>query len=508
MPQALPAGIRLNLGRTPASRGDRPSPRPACASDRSALSHLADLPITLRLGARKPSGPQQAAPCRVGHHALDSPLYPLQATFTAPGDRPAPELLLLDCLHADPTRPDTAWLSWLQHTDWLHLVTLAQRCNVSFQLFQRLTQPRFRALVPSEVVGSLRASVQIQTARFLLLQKALVAVLKACNAANLQVLVLKGMSLAHTVYETPIAREMVDIDLLFRPVDLPLATSVLKSVGYAIPHDADNLMDLAPSNKEYALRHPLHGITLDVHWSLTEPPMEAAIDESGLWQRAQRFEIAGHPALGLAPEDLLAHVCFHASHHHYFDVVGLRPFLDIARISADTSELDWEGFRQRVTDWGWSRGCTLTLSIARRYLGAPVPASVLESAATPSAELADIQRAALEAVFLRDHPADQINLNILRVWAARSWRDRLRLFVDRLFPPQGQLIQEFGLTAHGKLPPTPILHLRRFGRLLGRHGPKLWGLRTATVDRRAHVASQRQLIAWLDAKDFLRADCP
>jgi hypothetical protein len=275
---------------------------------------------------------------------------------------------------------------------------------------------------------------------------------------------------------------------------------MFKSLGYQIPNNADNLFDLSPLDKEYALAHPSLGTCVDAHWMLTKPQWEAGIDETALWERACPFDIAGERALGLAPEDEIAYLCFHACYGHYFAFVGLRPFVDLAQLCLHGSGPDWRSFADRVQAWGWTRSAVLTLSIARQYVGAPVPDAVLAKPIGPRSDLHQIQQAALTYVFLGGEANDDFQVNMLRIWASSSLTKRLRLLLNRLFPPRGQLIKEFGLSAQQKAPPVPLLHLRRIGRMIRRHGPKLWHLRRTGSRQRTALVSQRRLIAWLAAK--------
>ena len=236
-------------------------------------------------------------------------------------------------------------LQALDAADWERLGELAAHGQVSFQLYQRLMQPRLRASVSPALLERLRASAREQTLGALALVATLVEILRACSAADVPVMVLKGMHLAHTVYDDVSARYMSDIDLLFRRADLPRATQVFKSLGYEIPHDVASLIDLAPGNHEYTLEHPRYGVNVDVHWSLTGAN-EAGIDEEEVWKRACTLTIGGQPALGMAQEDLLAHLCFHASHHHFYRGVGLRPLVDVARLCTHSPQPDWQRIRR------------------------------------------------------------------------------------------------------------------------------------------------------------------
>ena len=435
---------------------------------------------------------------------LRLPAFPTSVVFDnerATARLPLPHSVLLECLHLDSEKPDSAILASLSADDWRQLEALATQGSVRFQLYQRLQQPLLRSAVPTALLERLQAAAHEQTLRVLGLEATLVEILKACAAKDLPVMTLKGMHLAHAVYEGPFERDMADVDLLFRPADMARATNMFKSLGYRILHNADNLVSLAPANNEYTLVHPRLGTCVDVHWSLTRPQKEAAIDEPALWSRARALTISGAPTLTLSREDLLAYTCFHASNHHYFAAVGLRPFVDIARICARGPEPDWGTLANRVRKWGWERGTWLTLSMARKYFGAPVPEATLTGMMDGPLDRDQLHETALTLLFLGSNPEARIENNIVRLWSSSSHWARLRLLIRRLFPPRGQLVQEFGLSAYPALASLPFLYLRRIAGLLRRHGPKLWALQRADSKYRSVLASQRRLIAWLDAPD-------
>ncbi len=408
--------------------------------------------------------------------------------------------LLLDCLHLDAGRPETSVLAALGQNDWRRLTELGDRAGVRYQLYERLLQPRLRPLVPADSLAQLQAGAQGQSARLLRLRTTLIEILDACRADSLPVLVLKGMHLAHDVYASPVARDMTDVDVLFRRTDMPRATGMFRSLGYTLPHDTSNLIQLAPLHKEYTLTHPQHGVAIDVHWMLTRPQWDASIDEDELWDRAIVFGIQRRQALGLAPEDLIAYLCFHACYAHHFAFVGLRPFLDIAYICARNPDLDWARFSRRVQRWGWTRSATLTLSIAARYLGAQIPRRLTTAPSHTPADFDQLQRDALAFALAGAGTNDDSEVNLLRIATAPSGRARLCLVLDRLFPPRGQLIQEFGLSA-GQEIPVALLHLHRIARLVPRHAPKLWRHYRQDGAQRAALAGRRRLVAWLNTPD-------
>jgi hypothetical protein len=122
------------------------------------------------------------------------------------------------------------------------------------------------------------------------------------------------------------------------------------------------------------------GAMVELHWTLVTPLCGARIDErelDGIWRRAAPATIAGAPASALAPEDLLLHLCMHASVHHRFADVGLKAFVDIAEVVRHYGQgLEWRTFTDRANHWGVANGVRMALTLAEEWTGRQAPADV------------------------------------------------------------------------------------------------------------------------------------
>ncbi|AGA92226.1 hypothetical protein Thimo_3569 [Thioflavicoccus mobilis 8321] len=408
-----------------------------------------------------------------------------------------PQAGLLECLHVDAERPCAQTLAALEPDDWTTLERLAKASRVSYQVRRRLERADLKPLAPGDVMDRLQGTVQAQTARYLRRRATLAELLRACNAQALPVMVLKGAHLAELVYDSPAAREMSDVDLLFKPDDLPRATRLFKQLCYAIPHDAQDLHELAPALKEYTLRHPRWGVSVDVHWSTTGDESLADELDQLLWRRAERLDIAGTQARAMSREDLLLHLCYHASHQHHFAHVGLRPLADLAALCRLDPPLDWDAIAHRAEQWGWRRGTGLSLALAKHCLGAAVPSEVLDRL-TPQGTNADVPYvAAIEAMLTESSNEHSAPGTLHRIWSAPTLARRVSVALERLLPPTSQLIVEFGLSDRQQLPPRAWLYLRRIGRLIPRYGRRALEIARGDPRRLAELQRRQQLETWL-----------
>ena len=206
--------------------------------------------------------------------------------------------------------------------------------------------------------------------------QALEKILRAFQAQNIPVIALKGIHLAEAVYADSTVRPMVDVDLLVHPAHLDAAAHILTRIGYQ------------PS-RQFWIEHEMrfsHEMPVflksgfppvELHWTLLEPVLPFKIDLDEIWQRSVPVTIAGIPILGLSAEDLLLHLCVHASTQHRFRG-ALRTTYDIAlTILCGEECIDWQVFVQRAQQWKAAKAAHLMLTLAHTLFGAPLSENIL-----------------------------------------------------------------------------------------------------------------------------------
>jgi hypothetical protein len=205
------------------------------------------------------------------------------------------------------------------------------------------------------------------------------SILGALRGASVPVIPLKGAFLAEKIYGDIATRPMADLDLLVRPAELSCAIETLRGLGYESAQPFDPVAQQAGFQDMPPMRRP-GGAMVELHWTLVTPLCGARIDDrelERLWRRAAPATIAGAPALALAPEDLLLHLCMHASVHHRFADVGLKSFVDMTEVARHyEGSLDWKVFAERANRWDVANGVRMALMLAEEWTGFRVPADV------------------------------------------------------------------------------------------------------------------------------------
>ena len=218
-------------------------------------------------------------------------------------------------------------------------------------------------------------------------------------------IVLKGAYLAEKVYPAPGLRPMNDIDLLFRPEDLPAVADALHALGYG---SKEKSADLGPGITKHVStfkREAAPGTggsqtrpntpnpylsgggdrMIEPHRSLEESWFGLKCDLTpGMWERSAEIEIAGQCARALSPEDNLLHLCVHLAFHL---IMGSPSFVQLADLSVFISRcpVGWGAFLDRARALRASGYAYAALRLAAHVLAAPVPADVLQAltAASP-----------------------------------------------------------------------------------------------------------------------------
>jgi len=395
---------------------------------------------------------------------------------------------LLACVRGDPDDPaPAASLRCVSDDRWGEFLARCRAQRVSAIAYTRIVSAGLQAEVPPATLEILRRRYRNNSIRNLWLQEAIHSVVTTCQENGIEVILLKGAHMATRVYANPALREMGDIDLLVRPVQVNDALSLLREHGFGADNPLPDDFNGHVAGAKHVPRLHRAKAAVELHWTIFPPNRDLPAEIDGLWERAVATTVARVDTLVLSPEDLLLHLCGHAAYDHRFEF-GLRPLIDIDRlVGASGDSIDWPTFVERTVAWGWQRGVYLTLYLARELLDIPMPGDVLETLAPPSATPHVIEAAA-EMVFTDPSDSRALHLNVVD-WHRGSFKQRVRLLYDRVrWHPD-------------YVEPTAAYYARHIPSLFRRHLPKL--LRLAIGDRSTRqLASGKQVLAaWLREQD-------
>ena len=339
--------------------------------------------------------------------------------------------------------------NWRSTNDAPAFLALATAEGILGLLHARICATGAVHQLPPALVDGLRDGAHRQVAMELAQRAELRRLVVASRARGLDMLLMKGASLAYDVYPDPALRVRSDIDLLIRTADRAGFRACLEELGFRSEPEVSGRF---ATYQFHCARIDVHGVRhlCDVHWKLANPQRFAgAIPFDDLAQAAVPIPMLGPDARGLGRAHALWLACVHQVAHHYnrdmlvwvYDVHLLAEALDATDLACFLALADRTGVR---------RICLRALLLARTRFGTTIPPAAL-------ATLEAGPRDEPSAVFLSPGVRTfDVLLDDLRV--LRGWQARLTLLKDHLFPDSVYLRRTY---ARGSSAPLLWLYCRR-----------------------------------------------
>jgi len=238
----------------------------------------------------------------------------------------------------------------------------------------------------------------------------------------------------------------------------------------------------------YVYSPPDGGVGVEIHWNIQPPAF--SVDVDGLWERALPVTVAGVEVLVLSPEDLLLHLCLHASSYHLYSWFGLRTICDVSEtICHYGNRLDWKIVRERSCAWKASNAVYLTLLLARKLLEAAVPDEVLKGLEPDDFDARLITWAENRIFAGADASSDTpsaISDGFGQLWASRKFSGKVLILLKLCFPASSVICRKY------RLPPGSrrayLYYPLHVGDFILRHGRTVWLM----------LRHDRETIEWVD----------
>jgi hypothetical protein len=276
------------------------------------------------------------------------------------------------------------------------------------------------------------------------------ALVAAFDTAGIRALLMKGASLAYTIYPAPHLRPFDDVDLLIRRDSLAAADAALIGAGFQRQLEPDS--DLASMQRHYVRPIGAAGDHIvDLHWAVSNRhAFTQVVDFEQAWAESQAVPALGR-ARGLGTADALLLACVHRVAHHA-DHPSLIWLWDVHLLATSLTTGGLNGVVRRAERAQVAAVLAHGLRLARHRFGTGVPSDVLErldrTAGEPSAQfIGGISR-----------PIDWLRSDLA---AAGSFGRRVHLLREHLFPARSYVGDKYAKWPRHLL---PLAYLHRIVR--------------------------------------------
>ena len=357
---------------------------------------------------------------------------------THPYLRPEQELLV-SCASALPGESSNSRIPELiaSGISWTNLLLLADRNGILPLVYGRLSS--FAGEIPPAAFGALKDRSANIASWNLALASELLILLSHLERNSIRAVAFKGPALAVALYGQLGLRHCRDLDLLIEAERVWDAVRILKAEGYLLTAEfpCQPQREWLTAYKDVALRNPVTGVYLELHWAVCESAFDPKLHVARLWQQTETVTLLGTPVPVPSPDTLLFLLAIHGARHYWTE---LKWIADIDRCLKKYPCLDWGSAVHLADSFGRRRTLLLPLKLAHHLLETPLPArisSLVEEEAGFSSLVAEIsndlfkksQRFSFSDESLlqsRSAAESDVSKKLFRARAKDSITDRLR----------------------------------------------------------------------------------
>ena len=266
----------------------------------------------------------------------------------------------------------------LDRRDWPAVVALAIEHRVAPLLFEALSSASDGAVPPTDL-RALEEQLLRSSATRMLCESTLGEVLKTLRTRGIELIVLKGPSVAHEVYPRPELRLYHDLDVLCRVGDYAALREALLAGGYTSAGTHERIgsheqLAEKPSPQESqqvrAFYDPSGDMKIEVHFDVFQLGLVDRHAEQ-FWNESRTLKAGDVEMRVLALEHQFLQLAAHAHRHGYSRLSWLIE-LDLL-VRQRKTPIDWERTAALARDEGIGAMLRHALATAHAVLGTPRP---------------------------------------------------------------------------------------------------------------------------------------
>lgn len=219
--------------------------------------------------------------------------------------------------------------------DWTQALAVGRRARLLPIWYMMVRQAGRLHAIPPDARQALQQAYFAAFAANTLALEAAAQLSAQLAAAGVDVVALKGVALLATVYPSPGARPLGDIDLWVRAGDAACAEGVLRQADYAdLPHQRARGPQRFLAERTFIHRTPPH-LQVDLHTApFARPALHQAALAEWLWSHTLTTTTASGPLRVFDPAAQFVHLCLHATQHDEGRLAPLRLY-DLALVMSD-----------------------------------------------------------------------------------------------------------------------------------------------------------------------------
>jgi hypothetical protein len=229
--------------------------------------------------------------------------------------------------------------------NWQALSNLAGAHGVRPQLLRAL-HASFWDDISRETKQELEIFQRYHLARSLHVAKELAIITDAFAQNGIRYAILKGITLAVSLYGNISGREFVDIDVIVDEDNVAAAGRILEASGYAAKYgNAEFRAAFLSYQRQYMFVDQESKLAIELHWDFVWTGDCFPLQTSEIWQTLERISVADREIPTLGPDELAIFLAGHGTKEGWS---SLRWMTDFAEFLVQNPGLDWIALYHRA----------------------------------------------------------------------------------------------------------------------------------------------------------------
>jgi hypothetical protein len=328
-----------------------------------------------------------------------------------------------------------------QIENWDYLVQNIIDRGIGPLFFKKLPLLTNNLLVPTDVRTKLQQAYYRTLSRGMVLYDAFRKVAEAFNENGIQVIALKGIYLAESLYKDIALRQFSDIDLLVKESDGEKCLDILQKLGY-ISHEG-KVSDFGVLSE--IIHYPAmvcNDVSVEVHIKLHRKTERYNLILEDLWNNTLPVTINNCLVYTFGHTDLLIYLCIHLDKHFRVGHIQFTCFNDITNLlNTYSGSIDWNLFIESCEKYTCTDVVFKYLILCNINFNAPLPHTII----TSYRPLLTKEDQLLFEKYLVGYTGARNNItsHIINLNQLNTFSSRYNYFAEALFPPKSFMIEKY-----------------------------------------------------------------
>ncbi len=358
--------------------------------------------------------------------------------------------------------------------DWNYFYEIAVIHGIASLISGHLQHQQQLQLIPAKVVSGLNQFYLRSLSRNMILYEHFSKVMEVFAAKNIQVIPLKGIYLAETLYKDIGLRQMSDIDLLVKTERAEECIQILSEAGFqeSSRHKSEFIKE--KGSAKHLPPMVMDDVMVEIHYRMLIDDSVHAVDIEEYWQDAKPVSLHHSAVLSLSPEHLFQFLCIHLERHFNEGKIKLYHFVDLIGIlDAHQNDFNWQKFIQSCVNNQCKRNVFRILFLLEQYFSASFPEHIRQEALKYGDKPTEFLFEAYLQCSKKDIYKGVENLNIKNLRKLKGFKNRIHYIIGDIFPSKSFMVSRYQLKRTGFLYGYYFLRMIKGVWILIRHVYKL-----------------------------------